>query len=69
MIPRYPVYLFDIDGTLLDSAPDICGAQSDVLAAAGHPGASLEFLRSYIGMELRVVFGALLPTISPFSTR
>ena len=53
MIPRYPVYLFDIDGTLLDSAPDICGAQSDVLAAAGCRGASFEFLRGYIGLELR----------------
>lgn len=65
MIPRYPVYLFDIDGTLLDSAPDICGAQSDVLAAAGCPGASFEFLRGYIGLELRAVFGALLPHLTP----
>ena len=65
MIPRYPVYLFDIDGTLLDSAPDICGAQSDVLAAAGRPSVSLEFLRGYIGLELRAVFGALLPHLTP----
>ena len=32
MIPRFPVYLFDIDGTLLDSAEDICGAVEQVLA-------------------------------------
>ncbi len=65
MIPRYPVYLFDIDGTLLDSAADICGAQSDVLASAGCPGASFEFLRGYIGLELRAVFSALLPNLTP----
>ena len=35
VIPRFPVYLFDIDGTLLDSAEDICGAIQQVLAAAG----------------------------------
>jgi HAD superfamily hydrolase (TIGR01509 family) len=64
VIPRYPVYLFDIDGTVLDSADDICGAQSDVLAARGCPPVSFEFLRGYIGRELRAVFGELLPHLS-----
>ena len=35
MIPAYPVYLFDLDGTLLDSATDICGAVRQVLSATG----------------------------------
>jgi phosphoglycolate phosphatase len=65
VIPRYPVYLFDIDGTLLDSAPDICGAQSEVLAAAGCREVTFEFLRGYVGLELRAVFGALLPHLTP----
>ena len=64
MIPRYPVYLFDLDGTLLDSALDICGAQSDVLAAAGYPPVTFEFLRGYIGLELRAVFRAVVPHLS-----
>lgn len=64
MIPRFPVYLFDIDGTLLDSAPDICGAQSEVLAAAGCPPVGFEYLRSYIGRELRALFRSLIPDIS-----
>ena len=32
-VPSFPVYLFDIDGTLLDSALDICGAVQQVLDA------------------------------------
>ena len=64
MIPRYPVYLFDIDGTLLDSAPDICGAQSEVLEAAGRAPVPFAVLRGYVGRELRAVFGDMLPQAS-----
>jgi HAD superfamily hydrolase (TIGR01509 family) len=64
VIPRYPVYLFDIDGTLLDSAPDICGAQSEVLAAAGCAPLAFEFLRGYVGLELRALFRDVLPHLS-----
>ena len=64
MIPRFPFYLFDIDGTLLDSAPDICAAQSEVLAAAGCPPVTFEFLRGFVGLELRAVFRAMIPDIS-----
>jgi HAD superfamily hydrolase (TIGR01549 family) len=61
VIPPYPVYLLDIDGTLLDSAPDICAAQSEVLEAAGCASVPFSVLRSYVGRELRAVFGDLLP--------
>lgn len=64
MIPRYPFYLFDIDGTLLDSAPDICGAQSEVLEAAGRAPVPFAVLRGHVGRELRAVFGDMLPQAS-----
>ena len=64
MIPRFPVYLFDIDGTLLDSAPDICGAQSEVLAAAGCGPVAFEKLRAYVGLELRAVFRDMIPDLT-----
>lgn len=64
MIPPYPVYLFDIDGTLLDSAPDICGAQSEVLESAGRAPVPFAVLRAYVGRELRAVFGDMLPQAS-----
>jgi HAD superfamily hydrolase (TIGR01509 family) len=64
VILLYPVYLFDIDGTLLDSAPDICGAQSEVLEAAGRTAVPFAELRSHVGRELRAVFGDMLPQAS-----
>jgi phosphoglycolate phosphatase len=63
VIPPYPVYLFDIDGTLLDSATDICGAQGEVLEAAGCAPVPFSLLRSYVGRELRVVFSDMLPQV------
>ena len=55
-VPSFPVYLFDVDGTLMDSAPDICAAQLEVLAANGRADVSEEFLRRYIGRHLISLF-------------
>jgi HAD superfamily hydrolase (TIGR01509 family) len=40
----------------MDSAPDICAAQRDVLAAHGRGDVSEEFLRQYIGRHLIDMF-------------
>lgn len=56
MIPAYPVYLFDVDGTLLDSAADITGAIQEVLIATGRGDVSTDFLRRYIGRHLLDLF-------------
>jgi HAD superfamily hydrolase (TIGR01549 family) len=59
-VPAFPVYLFDVDGTLMDSAADICGAQREVLSASGFAGdVSDAFLRGYIGRHLIDLFGDL----------
>ena len=53
MVPSFPVYLFDIDGTLLDSAPDITGAMRDVLAHHNPPRPITQpYLNSFIGHHL-----------------
>ena len=52
MIPAFPVYIFDLDGTLVDSEADICGAVVDVLAAHGRTGIPREVLHRYIGRHL-----------------
>lgn len=56
MIPSFKVYLFDVDGTLMNSAPDICGAIQEVLKANGRTDVSMEFLQAYIGRHLLDVF-------------
>jgi phosphoglycolate phosphatase len=61
VIPRFQVYLFDIDGTLLDSAQDICGAIQGVLAETDCRPVSFEFLRGYIGLHLLDLFSDLFP--------
>ena len=52
MIPRFPVYLFDVDGTLVDSAPDICAAVQSVLHSRGRFDVETSFLQTYIGKHL-----------------
>lgn len=61
MIPQFPVYLFDIDGTLLDSARDICGAVQQVLDTTDRAPVSFEFLKGYIGLHLLDLFQDLFP--------
>ena len=65
MIPRFPVYLFDIDGTLLDSARDICGAVQQVLDTTPRSPVSYEFLKGYIGLHLLDLFQDLFPDYTP----
>ncbi len=64
MIPRFPVYLFDSDGTLLDSAPDITASIVQALGRTRHADVELKLLRSYIGRHLIDLFEYLLPELS-----
>ncbi len=61
MIPPYPYYLFDVDGTLLESAADICGAIQEVLATTSRKDVPFEFLRRYIGRHLLDLFQDIFP--------
>jgi HAD superfamily hydrolase (TIGR01509 family) len=56
LIPTFPVYLFDVDGTLVYSADDICGAIQDVLQACGRDDVEQALLQRYIGRHLLDLF-------------
>jgi len=60
----YRLYLFDVDGTLTDSAEDICGAVEVVLDRHGYPPQPFERLRSYIGRHLTDLFVDVVPGIT-----
>lgn len=64
-VPSFSVYLFDVDGVLLDSATDICGAVKNVLKMYGLGDVNESFLRTYIGRHLDDLFRDLKPEITP----
>ena len=64
MIPRFPVYIFDVDGTLLDSILDITGAVREVLDAEGRGDVSFEYLKSFIGRHLHDLWIEVFPGIT-----
>jgi len=45
--------LFDLDGTLIDSAPDIAAAVNELLSQDGLPGQTVEAVRGMIGNGVR----------------
>lgn len=49
--------LFDLDGTLVDSAPDLAGTANDLLARRGRPTLPLERLRPHGGSGARGMLG------------
>ena len=57
-----PVLLFDLDGTLIDSAPDLAGAANDLRADHGLPPLPHATLRPMVGSGARgmvgIAFGA-----------
>jgi phosphoglycolate phosphatase len=65
LIPAFEVYLFDVDGTLVDSAADICGAIQGVLASTSQNNVPFDFLKGYIGRHLIDLFHDLFPNDTP----
>jgi HAD superfamily hydrolase (TIGR01509 family) len=64
VIPRFPVYIFDVDGTLLDSAPDICSAVQHVIEAHGAGARDFAYLQSFVGLHLIDLFQDVFPAYS-----
>lgn len=52
--------LFDLDGTLIDSAPDLAGAGNDMRAARGLPALPLTHFRPMVGAGARGMVGRAL---------
>jgi phosphoglycolate phosphatase len=64
LIKPFDVYLFDLDGTLLDSAADICGAVQQVLSAHLDEPLPFDYLKGFIGFHLDHVFTEVLPNFT-----
>lgn len=55
---RFAAILFDLDGTLVDSAPDLAGAANQLLAHHGRPALPYATLRRVAGSGARGMVGA-----------
>jgi len=55
--------LFDLDGTLIDSAPDLAGAGNDMRAARGLPLLPLAHFRAMVGSGARGMVGRALQVV------
>ena len=53
--PPGPALIFDLDGTLADTSPDLLGATNAVLAARGRPLLDLAHLRHLVGFGARAL--------------
>ena len=58
----YQLAIFDLDGTLLDTLEDICGAANHTLRELGYPERTLAEMRRFVGngaeMQMRRALGA-----------
>ncbi len=54
-LPETKAFLFDLDGTLIDTAPDIHAAANDALSAFGHDPVGLALTRRFVGRGGRVL--------------
>jgi N-acetyl-D-muramate 6-phosphate phosphatase len=55
---RVDAVLFDLDGTLIDSAPDLAGAANDLRRSHGLPDMPYDALRPLVGSGARGMVGA-----------
>jgi 2-phosphoglycolate phosphatase len=62
--PRFPRgVLFDLDGTLLDSAPDMLATVNRMRAARGRPPMALSALRAHVSRGARAMSAAAFPDV------
>ncbi|MCG3189296.1 MAG: N-acetylmuramic acid 6-phosphate phosphatase [Burkholderiaceae bacterium] len=58
MATGYDAVLFDLDGTLIDSAPDLAGTANDLRTRRGLPPLALQALRPMVSAGARGMVGA-----------
>ena len=60
LLREYAGYLFDLDGTLVDTAPDINTALNHALLGHGYPGVEEALTRHWVGHGARALFAQAL---------
>ena len=58
---RYQTYVFDLDGTLLDTLGDLAASTNYALRTYGMPEHSLDDVRRFVGNGVRVLMERAVP--------
>ncbi|MCY4657104.1 MAG: HAD-IIIA family hydrolase [Gammaproteobacteria bacterium] len=61
---EYSAYLFDLDGTLVDTAPDLMDALNHALNSISLPSVNLELTRKWVGFGGRVMLKQAMESFS-----
>lgn len=67
-MPHPPLLIFDLDGTLVDSAAGICASCQAACEILGYERPSDEIIRPMIGLSLRFLFQTVLPVETTSTT-
>ena len=58
---KYKAYIFDLDGTLLDTLLDLANAVNYAMRAKGYPERTVQEVRGFIGNGIRVLIRRAVP--------
>lgn len=58
---NYQLYIFDLDGTILNSLGDLTDAVNHTLQSMGYPQRTMEEVRSFVGNGIRKLLERALP--------
>ena len=61
----YDAFVFDLDGTLLDTLPDLVAVTNEALASCGFPLRTREQIKSYVGNGVRALMYQAVPEDTP----
>ena len=62
---KFEAFVFDLDGTILNTLPDLVALTNAVLVARGYPQHTTEEVLSYVGGGVKVLLERALPTGTP----
>jgi phosphoglycolate phosphatase len=65
---RYPVVLFDLNGTLVDTFDDLADALNDQLQAMARPSLTVDQVRQWAGENLRTILKSALAATGAVAT-
>jgi phosphoglycolate phosphatase len=68
LLMKYPLVIFDLDGTILDTLEDLHASANAALRAFSMPERSLSEIRAFVGNGIRKLIELIVPSDTPAET-